>query len=235
MAPKSTEEDVRPEYYEVNGVDIANRNRWWVITVLSLLSTVIAVVFAISVRMKPDTVIWAPQNGAPIVIGKDTSPKVAAMMQPGNDEFLNQAYVQRFLTNYLNYTPANVDEHWLTSLNMMEKNLRGVTRKALTDANARGQIDSDQIQSVFHLRELDKAPGQYLTYVAYGVKDVHHVVNGAEATDHFVGEYQIQLVTDQRSKINPDGLWISRYSERQLDGERRDQILAAQDTPNLPQ
>ncbi|MFC5862043.1 VirB8/TrbF family protein [Acidicapsa dinghuensis] len=235
MATRSTVEDVRPEYYEVNGTDIASRNRWWVITVLSLLSTVIAVVFAICVRMKPETVIRIGPHGETTVIGNDASQNVAATVKPGNDEFLNQTFVQRFLTNYLNYTPANVDEHWMISLNMMEKNLRGMTRKALTDANARGEIDSDQIQSVFHLRELDKVSGQYLTYVAYGVKDVHHVVNGAETTDHFVGEYQIQLVTDQRSKTNPDGLWISRYNERQLDGERRDQILAAQDTPNSQQ
>lgn len=235
MATKSAEEDIRPEYYDINGADIASRNRWWVITVLSLLSTVIAVVFAICVRMRPDTVIRIGPQGETTVIGSDAPQRVAATVQPGNDEFLNQAFVQRFLTNYLNYTPANVDEHWLVSLNMMEKNLRGMTRKALTDANTRGQIDSDQIQSVFHLRELDKVPGQYLTYVAYGVKDVHHVVNGVETTDHFVGEYQIQLVADQRSKINPDGLWISRYSERQLDGERRDQVLAAQDAPNSQQ
>jgi hypothetical protein len=235
MATETTENDARPEYYEVNGLDIASRNRWALITVLSNLATIVAIVFAISVRMKPDTVIWAPQNGTPIVIGTDTPPRVAAMMQPGNNELLNQAFVQRFLTNYLNYTPTNVDEHWLASLNMMEKNLRTVTRKALTDANARGQIDDDQIQSVFHLRELDKVSGQYLTYVAYGVKDVHHVVKGTETTDHFVGEYQIQLVTDQRSKTNPDGLWISKYNERQLDGERKDQILAAQDTTNFQQ
>lgn len=235
MATKRTEDDVRPEYYEVNGIDIASRNRWWVITVLSLLSTVVAIVFAICVRMKPQTIIRIGPHGETTVIGSDAPEKVAAAVLPGNDEFLNQAFVQRFLSNYLNYTPTDVDEHWMTSLNMMTRNLREATRKALTDANARGQIDSDQIQSVFHLRELDKVPGQYLTYVAYGVKDVHHVVNGAETTDHFVGEYQIQLVTDRRSQINPDGLWISSYSERQLDGERRDQILAAQDTPNFQQ
>jgi hypothetical protein len=29
--------------------------------------------------------------------------------------------------------------------------------------------------------------------------------------------------------VNPDGLWIAEYSERPIDGERRDRILAAPD------
>lgn len=235
MATTLTEDDVRPEYYEVNGLDIASRNRWWVVTILSLLSTVVAIVFAISVRMKPDTVIRIGPNGETSVIGRDAPVKASAAVQPGADDFLNQAFVKRFLTNYMNYTPANVDEHWRISLNMMTRNLRESARKALTDANARGQIDDDQIQSVFHLRELDKVPGQYLTYVAYGVKDVHRLAKGVETTDHFVGEYQIQLVADKRSEINPDGLWISQYNEHQLDGERKDQILAAPDADSSRQ
>jgi hypothetical protein len=29
--------------------------------------------------------------------------------------------------------------------------------------------------------------------------------------------------------VNPDGLWIAEYSERPIDGERRDRILNAPD------
>jgi hypothetical protein len=33
--------------------------------------------------------------------------------------------------------------------------------------------------------------------------------------------------------VNPDGLWIAEYSERPIDGERRDHILNAPDaTPD---
>lgn len=70
MATKSAEEDIRPEYYDINGADIASRNRWWIITVLSLLSTVIAVVFAICVRMRPDTVIRIGPHGETTVTGR---------------------------------------------------------------------------------------------------------------------------------------------------------------------
>jgi hypothetical protein len=36
-------------------------------------------------------------------------------------------------------------------------------------------------------------------------------------------------MADRRSDVNPDGLWIAEYSERPIDGERRDQILSAPD------
>jgi len=112
---------------------------------------------------------------------------------------------------------------------MMTRNLRSTTLKAMSDDNIRGKIDDEQIQSVFHLREIETVPSEPLTYLVYGVKDVHHLTNGTETIDHFVSEYRIRLIADRRSDVNPDGLWIAEYSERPIDGERRDQILNAPD------
>jgi hypothetical protein len=39
----------------------------------------------------------------------------------------------------------------------------------------------------------------------------------------------VRLIADKRSDVNPDGLWIADYSERPIDGERRDRILNAPD------
>ena len=130
---------------------------------------------------------------------------------------------------YLNYSAADVDERWAGSLNMMTRNLRANTIKAMADDNTRGKIDDSQIESVFHLREINPVSGEPLTYLVYGVKDVHHLFKGTESTDHFVNEYRVRLMADRRSDVNPDGLWIAEYSERPIDGERRDQILSAPD------
>jgi hypothetical protein len=123
----------------------------------------------------------------------------------GTDQFLDEAFVKRFLTSYLNYSPSDVDDHWAASLNMMTRNLRGYTLKAMGDDDTRGKIDDGQIQSVFHLREIDAVSGEPLTYLVYGVKDVHHLSNGTEVTDHFVNEYRMRLIADKRSDVNPMG------------------------------
>ena len=215
----------RPKYYEMDGARLANANRAWFMAFFMAVLAIVSVGFALAVRLRPPTVIRIGANGEASVLGK-SSPVVSSS---ANDPYLTQVFVKRFLSEYLNYSPSNVDDHWATALNKMTHNLRAVTIKAMTDGNVRGKIDDDQIQSVFHLREIDPIPGEPLTYLVYGVKDVHHVTNGSEIIDHFVNEYRIRLVADKRSDANPDGLWIAEYSERPIDGERRNAILSALD------
>jgi hypothetical protein len=219
----------RPKYYEMDGALQANANRAWVLAFLTIPIALLAIGFAVFVRVQPPTVIRIGPNGEASVMGKPAKGAAADLATGGTDEFLDEAFVKRFLTTYLNYSPADVDDHWASSLNMMTRNLRGVTLKAMADDNTRGKIDDGQIQSVFHLRELDAVSGEPLTYLVYGVKDLHRVSNGTETTDHFVNEYRIRLIADRRSDANPDGLWIADYSERPIDGERRERILNTPD------
>jgi hypothetical protein len=223
-----SEVQVRPKYYEVDGALTANANRAWLLAFLTIPLALLALGFAVFVRLQPPTVIRIGANGEAEVVGQSGRGN-AAPGKTGTDAFLDQAFAKRFLDSYLNYSPTNVDERWAASLNMMTRNLRNYTMKAMADDNTRGKIDDDQIQSVFHLREIDPESGEPLTFLVYGVKDVHHVTNGSEVTDHFVNEYRVRLVADRRTDINPDGLWIAEYSERLIDGERRDRILAAPD------
>jgi len=225
---RGSELDIRPKYYEVDGALTANANRAWLLAFLTIPLALVALGFAVFVRLQPPTVIRIGANGEAEVVGQSGRGNDAAG-RTGTDAFLDQAFAKRFLDSYLNYSPANVDERWAASLNMMTRNLRSYTMKAMADDNTRGKIDDDQIQSVFHLREIDPESGEPLTFLVYGVKDVHHVTNGSEVTDHFVNEYRVRLVADRRTDINPDGLWIAEYSERPIDGERRDRILAAPD------
>ena len=219
----------RPKYYEMDGALRANANRAWLLAFLTIPVALVAIGFAIFVRMQPPTVIRIGPNGDASVLGKPAKGAVSDLATGGTDEFLDEAFVKRFLTSYLNYSPTDVDDHWAGSLNMMTRNLRAYTLKALGDDDTRGKIDDGQVQSVFHLREIDAVAGEPLTYLVYGVKDVHHLSNGNETTDHFVNEYRVRLIADKRSDVNPDGLWIADYSERPIDGERRDRILNAPD------
>ena len=225
---RGSELDIRPKYYEVDGALTANANRAWLLALLTIPLALVALGFAVFVRLQPPTVIRIGANGEAEVVGQSGKGN-ASVGRTGTDAFLDQAFAKRFLDSYLNYSPANVDERWAASLNMMTRNLRSYTMKAMADDNTRGKIDDDQIQSVFQLREIDPESGEPLTFLVYGVKDVHHVKNGSEVTDHFVNEYRVRLVADRRTDINPDGLWIAEYSEHPIDGERRDRILAAPD------
>ena len=221
---------VRPKYYEVDGALKANANRAWLLAFLTVPVALLSLGLAVFVRMQPPTVIRIGSNGEASVLGQEMKGAAVSAATAGTDELLNEAFVKRFLAEYLNYMPSDVDERWAASLNMMTRNMRSYTLKAMSDDNTRGKVDDDQVQSVFHLREIDTVPGEPLTFLAYGVKDVHHVTKGTETTDHFVNEYRIRLVADRRSDGNPDGLWIANYSERPIEGERRDRVLATPDS-----
>jgi hypothetical protein len=219
----------RPKYYEMDGALRANANRAWLLAFLTIPIALLAIGFAIFVRTQPPTVIRIGPDGDASVFGKPARGAVTDFATGGTDQFLDEAFVKRFLTSYLNYSPVDVDDHWASSLNMMTRNLRAYTMKAMADDNTRGKIDEGQIQSAFHLREIEAVSGEPLTYLVYGVKDVHRLSDGTEFTDHFVNEYRVRLIADKRSDVNPDGLWVAGYSERPIDGERRDRILDAPD------
>jgi hypothetical protein len=224
---------VAPKYYEVDGALKANANKAWLLAFSMIPITLLAIGFAIYVRIQPPTVYRIGTDGASTVLGRPTKGLSVDLTSTGTDQFLDEAFAKRFLATYLNYSPADVDDHWANSLNMMTRNLRAYTIKAMADDNTRGKIDDDQIESVFHLREVEPVTGEPLTYLIYGVKDVHRLSKGSESTDHFVNEYRVRLIADRRSDVNPDGLWIAEYSERPIDGERRDHILNTPDaTPD---
>jgi hypothetical protein len=218
-----------PKYYEMDGALRANANRAWLLAFLTIPIALLAIGLAVFVRLQPPTVIRIGPNGDASVLGKPAKGAVTDIATAGTDQFLDEAFVKRFLASYLNYSPADVDDHWAASLNMMTRNLRAYTLKALADDNTRGKIDDAQIQSAFHLRAIESVSGEPLTFSVYGVKDVHRLTNGTETTDHFVNEYRVRLIADKRSDVNPDGLWIADYSEHPIDGEHRDRILNAPD------
>ena len=217
-------------YYEANGAIQANANKAWLLAFLTVPVALIAMLLAAMVRLQPPTVIRILPNGESAVLGQKTADGKPSAAIAGTDSVLNEAYLRRFLATYLNYSPTNVDDRWASSLNMMTRNLRAASLKAMQDDDLRGKIEDAQISSVFHLREIEPVQGEPLTYMVYGVKDVHRINNGSEVTDHFVNEYRIRLAADRRSTANPDGLWVADYSEHPIDGERKNQILAAPDS-----
>src|ERR1700722_10054431 len=132
--------DVRPKYFEIYGERIASGNRAWVLAFAMAGVAFVAVILAVLCRLQPPTVIRIGANGEPTVIGQSPKADTSSTVMGGTDEFLNQAFVTRFLAGYLNYSPSNVDEHFSVALNMMTRNLRDYTYKALKDNNTRGKI-----------------------------------------------------------------------------------------------
>jgi hypothetical protein len=61
--------------------------------------------------------------------------------------------------------------------------------------------------------------------VVFAVKEIHRIKNGTEVTDRIVGQYNMRLMEQRRTELNPSGLLIADYSEQQMVGDRDNSLL----------
>ena len=216
-------------YYEHDGMLRTYANRAMLLAFLCVPIALIAVGLAAYVRLQPPTVIRVDQNGEAVVVGQKST-KLTVAEGPNADpaDFERAAVVKSFLEHYLNFSADSVNRNWADALNMMTLNLRRNTLNAMEKDNSAGRVQDDQITSVFHLRSIEAAKDDPLTFTAFGVKEVHHVHDHRETTDKLVGEYHIRLIPEKRSEDNPSGLLVAEYGEKLITGERADAV--AQET-----
>jgi hypothetical protein len=217
-------------YYEHDGILRAYANRAMVLAFLCVPTTMLAVAFAVYIRLQPPTVIRVNENGLATVLGV-TKPGISVTQGPGSEptEFEKRAFVRLFLERYLNFSPTNVSRNWADSLNMMTANLRRTAYAGMQKDDFIGKIEDDQTTSEFQLRSLEAAKDDPLTYTAFGVKEVHHIHEHNETIDKVVSEFHVRLLVERRSEENPSGLLIGEYWERAIEGEKRDWVLQQAD------
>jgi hypothetical protein len=217
-------------YYEHDGALRAYANRAMVLAFASAVIALLALAFAAYVRIQPPTVIRVDSNGdAAIVTTSNPGVSVshgAAETEP--TELEKWAFAKSFLDRYLTFSSANVSANWAAALNMMTANLRHVAYSKMQSENLIGKIQDDQTRSEFHLRRLESAKENPLTYTAFGVKEIHHVhEDHSESTEKIISEFHVRLAVEKRSKENPTGLLVGEFWEQPIDGEKRN--LALQD------
>src|SRR5438270_11926967 len=213
-------------YYEHDGALRAYANRAMVLAFLCVPTAMLALGFAVYVRLQPPTVIRVDENGKAAIVGQSKpslSVTQGATAEP--TEFEKRAFVRQFLERYLDFTPSNVSRNWADSQNMMTANLRRTAFGGMQKENLVGKIEDEQTTSEFQLRSLEAAKDDPLTYTAFGVKQVHRIRDHNETVDKVVSEFHVRLVEDKRSEQNPSGLLVAEYWERAIDGEQRDWVL----------
>jgi hypothetical protein len=229
---KAPEKVLYSRYYEHDGALRAYANRAMLLAFICVPTALLAVAMAAYVRLQPPTVIRVDSSGTAVVVGDKSGPAKPMLVSQGANaepsDFEKTAFVRLFLQRYLNFSADSVNRNWADGLNMMTSNLRRSTLAAIEKDNVVGKIQDDQITSVFHMRSLEPAKDDPLSFTAFGVKEVHHVRDHQETSDKLVDEFRIRLITERRSEANPSGLLIAEYGERLIEGERRDAIV--QDT-----
>jgi hypothetical protein len=224
-------------YYEHDGMLRAYANRAMFLAILFGIIAFASLGFAFYVRIQPPTVIRVGKEGDSTVIGggskanpartietmltaQAASPDSGISTSAAPTDLEGKAVVRRFLDRYLSYTPDSAARNLAEALNMMTSNLRSFTMNKLRDDDTLGKIQQNYIISELRIRSIEPAKSGSWDYIAFAVKEIHKVRNGAEITDRIVGQYNIRLVEEQRSELNPSGLLVAEYAENQMVGER---------------
>src|SRR5437588_9172058 len=224
--PEAPEKLRYSKYYDHDGALRAYANRAMLLAFLCVPATLISLGFAAYIRIQPPTVIRVDENGQATVVGaQKPSLSIAQGTAAEPSEFEKRAFVKQFLERYLNFAPSNVSRTWADSLNMMTAYLRRSALAGMQKENLVGKIQDDQTTSESQLRSLDAAKADPLTYVAFGVKEVHHIHDHNESVDKVVSEFHVRLLVEKRSEQNPSGLLIGEYWEHAIEGEKRDWVL----------
>src|SRR5467141_2115663 len=186
-------------YYEHDGILRAYANRAMVLAFLCVPTTMLALAFAVYVRLQPPTVIRVDENGQATILGVK-KPGVSVTQGTGSEptEFEKRAFVRLFLERYLNFSPTNVSRNWADSLNMMTANLRRTAFGGMQKDNLVGKIQDDQTSSEFQIRSLETTKEDPLTYTAFGVKEVHRIHDHNETVDKVVSEFHVRLLIERR-------------------------------------
>jgi len=229
-----------PKYYEHDGMLRAYANRAMFLALLFAVIALGALGFAIYVRILPPTIIRVDKDGEADIVGSASavSPvsRLARVLSAeasttGADpasaptDLEGRAVLRRFLQHYLSYTPDSVTRNLAESLNMMTANLRKLTMDKLREDDTVGKIQQDHIICDFRIRSIERSKDSPWKYVVFGVKEIHKMKNGAEVTDRIVGQYDLRLVEERRTELNPSGLLVADYSEQQMVGERDNNLL----------
>ncbi len=223
------------KYYEHDGMLRAYANRAMALAMIFGVIALASLGFAIYVRLQPPTVIRVDKDGNARVAGAAAHPSAKpgisfglsaeAAAEAAPTDLEGRAVVRRFLERYLAYTPESVDRNLAESLNMMTRNLRVYAINKLRDDDTVGKVKDDHIISDFRIRSIERVKDTPWAYLAFGVKEVHRVHNSTETTDRIVARYDVRLVEERRSEVNPSGLLVAQYSEQQMVGDKETGLL----------
>jgi hypothetical protein len=231
---KKTVKGETPRFYEMDGALRAYSNRSIFVAGLMGMVALVAVAGFLFVRMEPPTVIRVNSQGEASVITPYRTTKArflpavlssnAANATP--DEYEKQAFVKSFLVHYLNYDPHTLSQNWAEAMNQMTVNLRRNAITALEKNDTVGKLEEAQASSTFKLSHIEESNSEPLTYNVFGVRTVRSLNDEHELINQLVEEYHIRLVNMNRSADNPSGLLIGEYWSKQIEGEKRDAVLA---------
>ncbi len=141
--------------------------------------------------------------------------ETAAQQQPDSAEKL--AFVNAFLSRFVNIDPLTVKRDTTLALNQMTYSLRQQILAQLNQENFVDTVRQNNVTSTLAVKSAELVSGDPYTAIVFGRKRITTLINGQENEKNLLVKYTIRLAPVPRAVANGwAGLEIADYKEEVL-------------------
>jgi len=176
----------------------------------------ISIVSAILAQLRPPILLRVQDGKVSSLDGSGVEvAETATQQQPDNAEKL--AFVNTFLSRFVNIDPLTVKRDTTLALNQMTYTLRQQILSQLNQENFVDTVRQNNVTSTLAVKSAELVSGDPYTAIVFGRKRITTLINGQENEKNLLVKYTIRLAPVPRSAANGwAGLEIADYKEEVL-------------------
>ena len=186
------------------------------VSIVACAVALISIVSAILAQLRPPVLLRVQDGKVSLLDGSHVEvAETAAQQQPDNAEKL--AFVNTFLSRFVNIDPLTVKRDTTLALNQMTYTLRQQILTQLNQENFVDTVRQNNVTSTLAVKSAELVSGDPYTAIVFGRKRITTLINGQENEKNLLVKYTIRLAPVPRAPANGwTGLEIADYKEEVL-------------------
>lgn len=201
------------EFYSYLAIQARRASR---VALVACAVALISIVFAIFGQLRPPILLRVQDGNVSSLDGPGIQvAKTAAQQQPDTAEKL--AFVNTFLTRFVNIDPLTVKRDTTLALNQMTYSLRQQSLAQLNQENFVDTVRQNNLTSTLTIKSAELVSGDPYTAIVLGRKRMTTLINGQENEKNLLVKYTIRVAPVPRDAANGwTGLEVADYKEEVL-------------------
>jgi len=201
------------EFYSHLAIQARRASR---VALVACAVALVAIVSAILAQLRPPILLRVQDGRVSSLDGSGIQvAETAAQQQPDNAEKL--AFVNNFLTRFVNIDPLTVKRDTTLALNQMTYSLSQQILGQLNQENFVDTVRENNVTSTLAIKSAELVSGDPYTAIVVGRKRITTLINGQESEKNLLVKYTIRLAPVPRTAANGwAGLEIADYKEEVL-------------------
>jgi len=201
------------EFYSHLAVQAHRASR---VAIIACAVALISIISAILAQLRPPILLRVQDGKVSSLDGPGVEvAETATQQQPDDAEKL--AFVNTFLSRFVNIDPLTVKRDTTLALNQMTYSLRQQILTQLNQENLVDTVRENNVTSTLAVKSAELVSGDPYTAIVFGRKRLTTLINGQENEKNLLVKYTIRLAPVPRSAANGwTGLEIADYKEEVL-------------------